>query len=129
LILDSSAIIAVLLREPTRASVEDLLAREPSPGVGAPTVVETGVVLVARAGVTARTTLARFLLETGSTVIPFGDTHWPVALDAFDRFGKGRHPAALNFGDCMTYAIARLADEPLVCTGDDFAKTDLTLAA
>jgi ribonuclease VapC len=51
-----------------------------------------------------------------------------VALDAFSRFGKGRHPAALNFGDCMTYAIAEVARRPLLCVGEDFAQTDLELA-
>jgi ribonuclease VapC len=60
--------------------------------------------------------------------VPFGEGHWPVAVDAFIRFGKGRHPASLNFGDCLTYAVARLADQPLICVGDDFAKTDLTTA-
>jgi len=58
-------------------------------------------------------------------VIPFDDEHWAVAITAFQRFGKGRHPAALNFGDCLTYAVARLADERLLCIGEDFVRTDL----
>jgi len=61
-------------------------------------------------------------------VIEFGEHHWSVALGAFSRFGKGRHPAALNFGDCMTYAIAEVARRPLLCVGEDFAQTDLELA-
>ncbi len=59
-------------------------------------------------------------------VIPFTAEHYEVAVDAFERFGKGRHPAALNFGDCLTYAVARLSGLPLLYTGDDFARTDLT---
>jgi len=59
--------------------------------------------------------------------IAFAVEHWAVAVDAYLRFGKGRHPAALDFGDCLTYAISRLADEPLLCIGDDFTKTDLAL--
>ncbi len=60
-------------------------------------------------------------------VIEFGDRHWKVALQAFARFGKGRHPAGLNLGDCLTYAVARLSGQPLLCVGDDFAQTDLAL--
>jgi ribonuclease VapC len=71
--------------------------------------------------------LARFIQEKAATVIPFEDHHWPIAIDAFLRFGKGRHQAGLNFGDCLTYAVARVADQPLLCLGDDFAQTDLEL--
>jgi ribonuclease VapC len=128
-IVDSSAVIAVLLRQPGYEPVLEELAREPGAGIGAPTLVETGVVLAAKLGVTGRTLLARFLHESGLVVVPFGEEHWSVAVDAFARFGKGRHPAGLNFGDCLAYATARLADEPLLCLGDDFAKTDLALAS
>jgi ribonuclease VapC len=55
------------------------------------------------------------------------DLHWQRAIDAYSRFGKGHHPAALNFGDCMTYATAALAQQPLLCRSDDFRKTDLQL--
>ncbi len=57
--------------------------------------------------------------------IPFGSVHWREAVDAFRRFGRGRHPAGLNFGDCLTYAVASLSGEPLLFVGDSFAKTDL----
>ena len=65
--------------------------------------------------------------ERSVVVIPFGTEHWPVAVDAFARSGKGRHPARLNFGDCLTYAVAKRAGEPLLCVGGDFAQTDLAL--
>jgi uncharacterized protein with PIN domain len=65
--------------------------------------------------------------KTGIEIVPFTGLHWQRAVDAFARFGKGRHPAALNFGDCMTYATAALARQPLPCRGDDFRKTDLEL--
>jgi ribonuclease VapC len=64
----------------------------------------------------------------GVIVIPFDDRHWSIAIQAFIRYGRGRHPAALNFGDCMTFATAHLAARPLLFTGDDFAKTDLAPA-
>ena len=66
--------------------------------------------------------------DFGIVVIPFEAEHARVAAEAFARFGKGRHRAALNFGDCMSYAVAKLAGQPLLCTGSDFAKTDLKLA-
>ena len=61
-------------------------------------------------------------------VIPFGDPHWPGAVEAYARFGKDRHPASLNFGDCLTYAVARVAGRPLLFVGDDFSKIDLPAA-
>jgi ribonuclease VapC len=129
-IVDSSALIAILLREPEWESLVDHLVTGDDPaGVGAPTLAETGIVLTSRLGLQGRTLLARLRDEAGLRVLPFTDDHSSLAVDAYRRFGKGRHPAALNFGDCMTYAIARLAREPLLCVGDDFAQTDLPLVS
>jgi ribonuclease VapC len=128
-ILDSSAIVAILLRQPGYAPVLERLAEAAAAGVGAPTLAETGIVLAAKLGVPGRTLLARFVQESGLLVVAFGEEHWRSAVEAFIRFGKGRHAAALNFGDCMTYATARLAGEPLLCLGNDFAQTDLALVA
>jgi ribonuclease VapC len=127
-IVDSSAVVAILLREPGWESLVEKLAADPHPGIGAPTLAETGIVLTAKLGKNARPTLLRFLAESGLTIVPFGEDHWRVALDAYARFGKGRHAAGLNFGDCLTYATAQLAGHALLCRGGDFAKTDLTLA-
>jgi ribonuclease VapC len=127
-IVDSSALVALLLREPECDRLLDSLATEATPGIGAPTLTEAGIVLTARLGVAGRTLLSRLIHETGVVTIPFDEAHWPVAIAAFARFGKGRHAAALNFGDCLTYAVARVAGEPLLCVGDDFAQTDLELA-
>jgi ribonuclease VapC len=73
--------------------------------------------------------LARFLQENSIETVAFDEGHASVALDAYSRFGKGRHPAALNFGDCCTYAVASVADEPLLCRGNDFGQTDLLLVS
>ena len=81
--------------------------------------------LSSRLGIGGRTLLARLVEEAGLIVIPFSEEHARLAIDAYWRFGKGRHPARLNFGDCLTYATAKLADEPLLCVGDDFSSTDL----
>jgi ribonuclease VapC len=127
LILDSSAIITVLLREPDHEIVLGHMSRAEQLGAGAPTLAECGIVLSARLGTQGKTLLGRFVGEAGLVVIPFGPHHWSVAIDAFMRFGKGRHPAALNFGDCLTYATAHLAEAPLLYVGEDFTLTDLSL--
>jgi ribonuclease VapC len=77
------------------------------PAIGAPTLVEAGVVLGARLGIPGKTLLARFVQESGMRQIALTAEHWMVAVDAYLRFGKGRHPAALNFGDCLAYAITK----------------------
>lgn len=127
MIIDSSAILAIFFRE---SGAEDVLAAildADFAGVGSPTAAEIGLVLTARLKQNATGTLLRFFQETGIEIVPFTDLHWQRAIDAFARFGKGRHPAALNFGDCMTYATAALARQPLLCRGEDFRKTDLVL--
>ncbi|MCK6681547.1 MAG: type II toxin-antitoxin system VapC family toxin [Thermoanaerobaculia bacterium] len=129
MIVDSSAILAVFLREPGFERFLDLMAESPALGIGAPTLAESGIVLTSRLGRDSRLSLGAFLHETGMDVIPFGDAHWKCAIEAYGRYGKGRHPAALNFGDCMTYATAALSRQPLLCRGDDFAQTDLALIA
>jgi ribonuclease VapC len=86
------------------------------------------LVLTSRLRANATGSLLRFFEETGIEIVAFTDLHWQRAIDAYARFGKGRHPAALNFGDCMTYATAALAHQPLLCRSDDFQKTDLDLA-
>lgn len=128
MIVDSSAIIAMVLREPGWERLVAKLGSEEACAIGAPTLVETGLVLTAKMGKRAQVVLSRLLQETGLAIIPFAEEHWRVAVEAYARFGKGRHAAALNFGDCLTYAVARLAERPLLFGGDDFTKTDLTAA-
>jgi len=126
-IVDSSALVAIVLREPGWEALVDKLSAEPA-GAGAPTLAEAGMVLTARLGPRGRSLLARIVQEARIVVVPFTDEHWPIAIDAYARFGKGRHAADLNFGDCLTYAVASLAGQPLLCLGEDFARTDLLRA-
>jgi ribonuclease VapC len=86
------------------------------------------VVLTSKLGPRGRTLLGRLLQEARIAIVPFTDEHWPIAIDACARYGKGRHAAALNFGACLTYAVARLAGQPLLHVGEDFARTDLLRA-
>jgi ribonuclease VapC len=127
-ILDTSAVISVFLREPGWEGIAEKIGRAPTVGIGAPTLAETGIVLTARLRRDCRLLLLRFIHEFDIAVVPFGEHHWREAVAAFERYGKGRHAAALNFGDCLTFAVARLAGRPLLCTGRDFAKAGLTLA-
>ncbi len=85
------------------------------------------MVLTGRMGDVGRVLLNSLLREKNVEVLSFTEAHWRIAQSAFVRYGKGRHPAALNFGDCLTYAIAHVAGEPLLCVGDDFPQTDLPL--
>jgi ribonuclease VapC len=128
LILDSSAIVSVIEEEDGHLDLVEILAAAPSVAVGAPTLFETAIVLIAREGPAGRATLLHFLGENEIASIPFGDQHWTIAVEAFIRYGKGRHPARLNYGDCMTYASAKVADAPLLFIGEDFVETDLTPA-
>jgi ribonuclease VapC len=127
-IVDSSAIVAILLKEPGYERLRDRLAAAKQVSVGAPTVLESSLMLCSRLGHAGKTLLARFLQEAEIEVVEFVADHWMVAADAFLAYGKGRHRADLNFGDCMTYAVAKLAEEPLLCLGGDFSATDLELA-
>jgi ribonuclease VapC len=127
-IVDTSALVAVTFREPEHQELIGKLAGAPSAGIGTPTLAETGLVLASRLGQDSRDLVIRLLSEFGIEEIPFGDQHWREAVDAYLRFGRGRHKARLNFGDCLTYAVARLANEPLLSVGNDFPETDLELA-
>lgn len=97
-------------------------------GIGTPTMVEASVVLARRFGPQGQWLFVDFLEAWSIIDIPFGWDHWELAAQATIRYGKGRHPAALNLGDCMTYATARIAGAPLLFTGEDFAKTDVAAA-
>ena len=125
MILDTSAVIAILTHEPVADVLIGKIARSDSVAMGVPTVTETGIVLASRHGFKAISMVSRFIQEFRVEQIPFSELHWQVAVDAYMRFGKGRHPAQLNFGDCLAYAVAHLSTQPLLFVGSDFSKTDI----
>jgi ribonuclease VapC len=127
-IVDSSAILAIAFREPGYEALLERVRDAEAAAAGAPTLAETGIVLHARLGSAAHGMLERMLDELGIQEIPFGEVHWREAVDAYRRFGKGQHAAGLNFGDCLTYAAARLSGEPLLYVGEAFRRTDLEAA-
>ena len=128
MIVDTSAIAAIVFQEPGHAEIIAKLVGASHAGIGTPTLAEAGIVLTARLKKDGRSLLLRFLQEFDITQVPFGEAHWREAVEGYLRFGKGRHPAGLNFGDCMTYATARLAKRPVLCVGVDFSKTDIPVA-
>lgn len=128
MIVDSSAVIAILLGEPGHEPLREHITEAEWVGIAAPTMVETAMVLSSRLGPTGKTLLARFIQEAEIHVVDFTAGHWTIAADAFLRYGKGRHPAALNFGDCMSYAASTFAEMPLLFIGDDFPRTDIESA-
>ena len=128
MILDSSVLVAIVLREPGSETFIERLEAETTIGIGTPTLAEAGVVIAARLEIDAQPVLDRFLRAFDVLQIPFEEPHWRAALDAYRRYGKRRHPAALNFGDCLSYAIAKVSGQPLLFAGDDFSRTDIAPA-
>ena len=128
MIIDTSAVLAIVFQEPGYEELALKVARAEEVGIGAPTLVECGIVLTARLEQDARGLLARFIEEANITVVPFTEMHYGISVGAWIRYGKGRHAAELNFGDCLTYAVAKLADMPLLAVGNDFPQTDIKLA-
>ena len=126
--LDSSALVAVLFTEPGYLDLVDQILEADHVRVGAPTLVETSLVYMRRLRVQTPAEVEAVVKELGVTVVPFGEAEWRAAVAAFRKFGRGRHKAALNFGDCCAYASAATAGDTLLFVGDDFRKTDIVPA-
>lgn len=126
MIVDTSVVIALIQGEmPAAEQIAAALAGDRSPTMSAANVAECLIVLTSRHGAIARTVLDRLATEIGLDITPFTAEHATVAHRAYVAYGKGRHPAALNYGDTLAYATAKLAQEPLLAIGNDFAQTDL----
>ncbi len=125
MIVDTSALIALIQGEPDAPEIAAALAGTASPVIGSATLTETLIVLTARHGPAGAAVFDRLSRELDLVVTDYTADHAYAAQRAYLRFGRGRHPAGLNFGDCMSYATALLAHQPLLAIGDDFARTDL----
>jgi len=126
-IVDSSAVTSVFLRRPGHERLIAALAGTERAGIGAPTLVEAGFELSVETGKDVQPLLARFVQEFQLTVIPFSDAHSRAASQAYRSFGRGRSKVGLDFGECLSYATARLARQPLLADDPRFARTDLDL--
>ena len=128
MVVDSSAIVAILQREPDRERLHAALQTASSTllSIGAPAVLECTMVLEARRGPQITTELDLFISAWNIEVVPFDLAQLSIARDAFRRYGRGSgSKARLNFGDCCTYALAKVRDESLLFVGEDFHHTDI----
>ena len=125
MVIDSSALVAIIFDEPERQRLEDAMQLDSSRLVSAVTKLESSIVLFGRSGRALLDELDRLLARIAATIVPFDDHQSEIARDAFARFGKGRHRAALNFGDCAAYALSVAEAEPLLFKGTDFGATDV----
>jgi ribonuclease VapC len=123
--IDTSAIIAILLDEPERHEFVALIEKAGRKIISTVSVLEATMVLESRKSEAAGLKLDLFLHEAFIEAVPFDQDHLALARIAFRRYGKGRHKAALNFGDCASYALAQWSGEPLLFKGDDFSATDV----
>ena len=126
--LDSSALVAILFGELGHLDLVDRILAADDVRISAPTLVETSLVFAGRRKSPPAGEVEALVKELGVTVVPFGERESHAAVAAFLRYGRGRHPAALNFGDCLAYAAASAAGDSLLFVGDDFRKTDITSA-
>jgi len=127
MVIDSSALIAIAFEEPAANRVLNRINQASSPILPSPCFFESATVLT-RTELDPEVWLLQMIGRFSITVTPFTMEQGSVALEAYVRYGKGRHPAGLNFGDCMAYAVAKVAGLPLLYVGDDFSKTDIESA-
>ena len=127
MIVDTSALLAVLFREDEAQRFEVLIAASPC-RMSVANVLEGALVVEGRGGRQAGDALDEFLAVAEISAVPISTDQLAIAREAWRRYGKGNHPAALNFGDCFAYALARAENEPLLFKGDDFAQTDIAAA-
>jgi ribonuclease VapC len=125
MVLDTSALVALLLDEPEAESYRAALDDDASRFVSAATLLESAIVIEAKKGEAGGRELDLLLHRADIVVVPVDAEHVAEARRAWRRFGRGRHAAGLNFGDVFAYALARVSGEPLLFKGDDFAKTDI----
>lgn len=128
MVIDSSAFVAIVFGEPERAAFSRAILSQQTRLASAATLLETTMVVLSRKGERGVIEFRSFIEKASIETAPFTAEQLEIAADAFQRFGKGRHPAALNFGDCFSYALASATGEPLLFKGDDFSQTDIKRA-
>ena len=129
MVVDTSALMAILFAEPDAANYARTIEAEALPRIGSPTLVEASAVALGRGGPPLLNQLRLILREAGFDVVPFTTEHAEIAAVAYQRYGRGvGAPACLNMGDCFSYALAQALDEPLLYKGGDFARTDIRSA-
>ena len=125
MVIDTSALLAILLQEEEGAAFAEAIEEGPTRLLSAVSFLQTALVVETRKGPAGGRELDLALHHARVDIVPFDSTQAEIAREAYRRFGRGRHPAALNLGDCCAYALAVATREPLLFKGEDFAKTDL----
>jgi ribonuclease VapC len=125
MVIDTSALLAIFLAEPERKQFLRLITQAETRCISAVNAFETGIVLEARRGEAAGREFDLFLDRAKLDVVPVDAEQVEIARVAWRKYGKGHHPAALNFGDCFAYALAKTSREPLLAKGLDFTRTDI----
>jgi len=128
MVLDTSALLAILGDEPERRAFNEAIEAADSRGLSTANYVETSIVIEVRHGAEGVRDLELFIEGAGIELVPVDASHARIACRAFSRFGKGRHRAGLNFGDCFAYALAASRGETLLFKGNDFVHTDVAPA-
>ncbi|WLB24507.1 type II toxin-antitoxin system VapC family toxin [Bradyrhizobium japonicum] len=128
MVIDASAIVAIAFNEPEAKSFRERVADDPVRLISAATVFEASMVIETRLGEAGGGDLDLWLHKADVEIVPVTAEHADQARRAWRRYGKGRHPAGLNFGDCFSYALAALSGEPLLFKGNDFSQTDIKVA-
>jgi ribonuclease VapC len=128
IVVDSSALVAIVFSEPDAENLAAKLDASSRNSMSAATLLESSIVVARAQGSEALADLDALVKLYEIEIVPFDEAQASVAREAFRRFGKGRHKAGLNFGDCMSYALAKTRKAKLLCKGADFAATDATLA-
>ena len=128
MVIDTSALLAILFSEPEAASFAAAVEADPTRLMSSVSAFETAIVVEARKGPAGGRELDLALHQGQVDIVPFDRRQVETAREAYRRYGKGRHPAGLNFGDCCTYALAVTSGEPLLFKGSDFARTDIRQA-
>jgi ribonuclease VapC len=129
MVVDTSALIAILNSEPGSRRLQEAMLAVPRLTISAATLVEASIVADSKGQPDGMADLDSLLNELRIEAIPVTREHAELARNAYRRFGKGRHPAGLNFGDCFSYALSRALGEPLLFVGGDFSRTDVEVAA
>lgn len=129
MVVDTSAILAIVFEEDEAETFQRLIENHPNPVMSAASFAEAGIVLMQRLNPAALHDLNVLLSGAGVEIIPVTFDQAKLAIAAYERFGKGRHPAGLNYGDCFSYALAAARGEPLLAKGDDFVRTDIAMVA
>ncbi len=127
MVIDTSALAAIFFHEPERDAFRNAILAASSRLISAATVLEAGMVIEGRRGGGAGREFDLFIVRTQIKIVPIDAELADLARSAWRKYGKGRHPAGLNFGDCFSYALAKATGEPLLAKGTDFVGTDVLL--